>query len=44
MPEDKEKIHSEESYMILGISMKVLNEVGHGFHEKIYENGIAVGL
>src|SRR3954447_16078090 len=33
-----------ETHQILGCAMDVLNEVGHGFHEKIYENGLAVAF
>jgi len=32
----------EETHRIIGCSMEVLNELGHGFHEKIYENALAV--
>ncbi len=32
----------EESYKIIGCSMEVLNEVGHGLYEKIYENSLVV--
>ena len=34
----------EETYEILGLAMKLLNSVGHGFHEKTYENGLVVDL
>jgi GxxExxY protein len=33
-----------ETEQILGCAFDVLNEVGHGFHEKIYENGLAVAF
>lgn len=29
---------------IIGCAMRVLNELGHGFHEKIYENALCVEL
>jgi len=31
-----------ETEKIIGFAFEVLNEVGHGFHEKIYENALAV--
>jgi GxxExxY protein len=33
-----------ETEQILGCAFDVLNEVGHGFHEKIYENTLAVAF
>ena len=32
----------QECHQIVGCAMEVLNSVGHGFHEKIYENGLMV--
>ncbi len=32
----------EEVHRIVGCAMEVLNEIGHGFHEKIYENALVV--
>ena len=32
----------EESYTVIGCAMEVLNALGHGFHEKIYENALVV--
>jgi GxxExxY protein len=32
----------EETYTLIGFAMKLLNTVGHGFHEKTYENGLVV--
>ena len=32
----------EEVYQIVGCAMEVLNELGHGFHEKPYENALVV--
>ena len=32
----------EEVFQIVGCAMEVLNEIGHGFHEKPYENSLAV--
>jgi GxxExxY protein len=34
----------EETSKILACAFDVLNEVGHGFHEKIYENGLTVAF
>ncbi len=35
-------IYREETHQIVGCAMEVLNEIGHGFHEKIYENALVV--
>ena len=35
-------IYREETHQIVGCAMEVLNELGHGFHEKIYENALVV--
>ncbi|MBA4150806.1 MAG: GxxExxY protein [Verrucomicrobia bacterium] len=32
----------EESHQIIGCSFEVLNGIGHGFYEKIYENALVV--
>ena len=32
----------EEVYQIVGCAMEVLNGLGHGLHEKIYENALVV--
>lgn len=32
----------EEVFQIVGAAIEVLNEVGHGFHEKPYENALVV--
>ena len=32
----------EETYRIVGCAMEALNFIGHGFHEKIYENALVV--
>lgn len=39
-----EEYLKDETYQIIGFAMKLLNHVGHGFHEKIYENGLVVDL
>jgi len=35
-------ILKQECNQIVGCAMEVLNSVGHGFHEKTYENGLIV--
>lgn len=37
-----ELLLKEEVYQIVGCDFAVLNEIGHGLHEKIYENALAV--
>jgi len=37
-----ELLLKEECHRIVGCAMEVLNIVGHGLHEKIYENGLVV--
>ena len=37
-----EFIFKQECHKIVGCAMEVLNDVGHGFNEKIYENGLMV--
>ena len=37
-----EFLYPEETHVIIGCSFEVLNEIGHGLHEKIYENALAV--
>ena len=34
--------HREEVYSIVGSAFEVLNELGHGLHEKPYENSLVV--
>ena len=33
-----------ETEAIIGCAFDVLNEVGHGLHEKVYENALAVAF
>lgn len=35
---------NEITFKINGCAMDVLNKLGHGFHEKIYENALAVSF
>jgi len=37
-----EFLHAEETHAIIGCAFEVLNEIGHGLHEKIYENALVV--
>lgn len=37
-----ELLLKEEVYEIVGCALAVLNELGHGFHEKPYENALVV--
>ncbi len=32
----------EEVFQIVGAAIEVLNHVGHGFHEKPYENALVI--
>ena len=40
-PEDK-LLLKEEVFQIVGAAMEVLNGLGHGYHEKPYENALVV--
>ncbi len=45
MDTNKEKIlYKDLSYKIIGLAMKVYNELGYGFLEKVYENAMMVLL
>ena len=35
-------ILKDEVYQVVGCALEVLNELGHGFHEKPYENAMVV--
>jgi GxxExxY protein len=39
---DSQFLLKNETHQIVGSAMEVLNEIGHGFHEKIYENALVV--
>lgn len=41
-PENTKLLLKEETHQILGCAFDVLNEIGHGFHEKVYENAVVV--
>lgn len=34
--------HKDLTYAIVGCAMRVLNEIGNGYHEKPYENALAI--
>ena len=42
--EESKLILKDETHRIIGLSFEVLNEVGHGLHEKIYENALTVAF
>ena len=43
MNTDKEEpLYKAESQQMVGSAMEVLNEIGHGFHEKPYENALVI--
>lgn len=37
-----EILFREEVHQVIGCCIEVLNEIGHGFHEKIYERALVV--
>ena len=39
-----ERRYDELTFRVNGCAMGVLNALGHGYHEKIYENALAVAL
>lgn len=39
-----ERRYDDLTFRVNGCAMTVLNALGHGYHEKIYENGLAVVL
>jgi GxxExxY protein len=41
-PENTKLLLKEETHQILECAFDVLNEIGHGFHEKVYENALVV--
>jgi GxxExxY protein len=40
--EGKSLLFKDEVFQIVGAAMEVLNELGHGLHEKPYENALVV--
>ncbi len=43
-PENTKLLFKAETERIIGCAFEVLNEVGHGLHEKIYENALTVAF
>jgi GxxExxY protein len=41
-PENTKLLLKDETHQVLGFVFDVLNEIGHGFHEKVYENALIV--
>lgn len=41
-PEHTKLLFKEETHKILACAFDVLNAIGHGFHEKAYENALVV--
>ena len=41
---ESDVLYADEVYQLIGFALNVSNEVGHGFNEKIYENGLVVDL
>lgn len=41
-PPDKRLLLKEEVYAVVGCVIEVLNELGHGLHEKPYQNALVV--
>jgi GxxExxY protein len=39
---DSKLLLKEEVYQLVGCAIEVLKGVGHGLHEKVYENGLVV--
>ena len=39
---EEDLVHHKETRAIIGAAMEVLNELGHGYHEKPYENALVV--
>ena len=42
--ENSKLLLKDETRQILACAFEVLNEIGHGLHEKIYENGLVVAF
>lgn len=37
-----ELLYAKETHQIIGCAFEVLNTIGHGLHEKVYENALVV--
>jgi GxxExxY protein len=42
LKENTKLLLKEEVFQIVGAAIEVLNQIGHGFHEKPYENALVV--
>ena len=40
--QDSKLLFKEETHSILGCAFEILNELGHGWNEKIYENSLTI--
>lgn len=41
---ESDMLYPEQVYQLIGFALRVQKAVGHGYHEKIYENGLVVDL
>ena len=41
-PDNTKLLLKDETHQVIGCAFDVLNELGHGLHEKIYENALVV--
>ncbi len=41
-PENTKLLLKDETHQVLGCAFDLLNEISHGFHEKVYENALVV--
>ena len=41
---ESDMLYAEEVYQLIGYAFNIQKEIGHGYHEKIYENGLVVDL
>ncbi|HEX6565538.1 MAG TPA: GxxExxY protein [Chthoniobacterales bacterium] len=41
---DTDYAFEEETYAVIGAALEVLSQLGHGIHEKPYENALAIEL
>jgi GxxExxY protein len=40
--EERKFLYATETHEIIGCAFEVINDIGHGLHEKIYENALVV--
>jgi GxxExxY protein len=41
---DTDYVFEDETYAVIGAALEVLTQLGHGIHEKPYENALAIEL